>query len=158
MPIKRRPKGPGGGRFVPNAHQEADVSLDVERAIEDAMSEHPQAPRPKTEEAKEARLGSTLAEMAQLFALAERFAADGRANMAQNLERRMVIERLFEVLGEQVKRLPDRYKQEHPDVDWRAVIGLRDRLSHGYGREIDEEILWHVLSSDLPAMRSALKI
>lgn len=158
MTIRRRPKGPGGGQFAPNAHQEADMSLDIERAIEDAMSEHTQAPRPKTEEMKETRLGSTLAEMAQLFALAERFVADGRANMVRNLERRMAIERLFEVLGEQVKRLPDRYKREHPDVDWKAVIGFRDRLSHGYGGEIDEEILWHVLSSDLPTMRSALKI
>lgn len=36
------------------------------------------------------------------------------------------------VLGEAAKRLSAGFREEHPDVPWKAIAGMRDRLLHGY--------------------------
>ena len=158
----RRPKGPRGGQFTGVPRPEADLTLyeDIERAIENALDEaggSPQPAPPKTEEAREARIEATLGEIRQRLDLADQFVAEGRAKMQSSVERRLAVERLFETLGEQAKRLPARYRSEHDGVDWRGLIGLRDRLSHGYGLDINEEVLWQALTVDLPALRSELE-
>lgn len=163
MAHDRRPKGPRGGRFTERHAPETDIVLEEEiaRTIQDAVGEVGelrQPPPPKTEEAKEIRLDTTLTEIRQSLDLAAQFVAEGRARMQSSIERRMAVERLSENLGEQAKRLPTRYRQEHDGVDWKGLIGLRDRLSHGYGLEIDEDILWRALAVDLPALRRELDI
>ena len=44
----------------------------------------------------------------------------------------LAFERVMEVLGESVKRLPPDLCQRYPAVPWKLVTGLRDRVSHGY--------------------------
>lgn len=157
----RRPKGPRGGQFTGKLRPEGNFTLyeDIERVISDTLdeaNEPPQLPPPKTEDAKEARIKATLDEIEQRLDLAGQFVADGREKMQSSIERRLAVERLFENLGEQAKRLPDRYRRERYDMDWKGLIGLRDWLSHGYGLDINEEILWHALTVDLPALRAQL--
>jgi len=43
----------------------------------------------------------------------------------------LAFERVMEVLGEAVKRLPEELKQRYPQVPWRLVAGMRDKISHG---------------------------
>jgi uncharacterized protein with HEPN domain len=38
--------------------------------------------------------------------------------------------RSLEIIGEAVKRLPDGFRTQYPEVDWRAIAGMRDRLIH----------------------------
>ena len=40
--------------------------------------------------------------------------------------------RSLEVIGEATKRVPDAFRAEHPQIEWRAMAGMRDRLIHGY--------------------------
>jgi uncharacterized protein with HEPN domain len=40
--------------------------------------------------------------------------------------------RSLEIIGEAAKKLPAKLRQQHPDVEWRALAGMRDRLIHGY--------------------------
>lgn len=162
MAQRRKPKGPGGGRFAGRHADESTVSLDedVERILGEAVAEagsRRQAPPPKTEDAKEARLGATLVEIRRQLGLAEAFAADGWSTFRSSAERRLAVERLLEVLGEQAKRLPARYRTERDSVDWRGLVGLRDRLSHGYGDDIDAVVLWRAITVDLPVLRLAIE-
>lgn len=160
----RKPKGdPGGGQFTGGQTPEADITLDedIERVLRDAMPEarkRRQTPPPKTEDSKEGRLNISVDEIRQQLDLAAQFVAEGRAKMQSSAERRLAVERLFEILGEQVKRLPARYRNDHGGVDWKGLVGLRDRLSHGYGLDINEAILWRALTVDLSALRIALDI
>lgn len=40
--------------------------------------------------------------------------------------------RFFEIVGEAAKHVPDDFRGEYPDIPWRKISGLRDRLIHGY--------------------------
>lgn len=57
--------------------------------------------------------------------------------------------RALEILGEAVRRLPPELCEAYPNVPWRLVAGMRDRLSHGYD-EVDYEILRNAVHQDLP--------
>jgi uncharacterized protein with HEPN domain len=63
----------------------------------------------------------------------------------------LAFERTMEVLGEAVKRLPDELTQRYPQVPWRLVAGMRDKISHGYDT-VDYQLLWDAVQSDLPAL------
>ncbi len=40
--------------------------------------------------------------------------------------------RSLEIIGEAAKKLPAEFKQAHPEIEWRAIAGMRDRLIHAY--------------------------
>jgi uncharacterized protein with HEPN domain len=40
--------------------------------------------------------------------------------------------RSLEIIGEAAKKVPDDLREAHPDVEWRAMTGMRDRLIHDY--------------------------
>ncbi len=64
--------------------------------------------------------------------------------------------RNFEIIGEAANRLPDELKKRNPDIEWVKIVGLRNRIVHGYFG-IDREIIWQILKNDIPVFKSALK-
>ena len=60
-------------------------------------------------------------------------------------------ERVMEVLGEAVKRLPDEFRTRYPGVDWRGIAGMRDRVSHGYDT-VDYDVLWKAAQERVPGL------
>jgi uncharacterized protein with HEPN domain len=53
------------------------------------------------------------------------------------------------VMGEAVKRLSDEFRAEHPQIPWRLIAGMRDRLIHGYDL-IDWDEVWKTATVDIP--------
>jgi len=64
--------------------------------------------------------------------------------------------RSVEVIGEASKKIPPDIKAMKPDVEWRKVSGMRDRLIHNYFG-IDYRIVWDVASNKLPDLRLKLQ-
>ena len=64
--------------------------------------------------------------------------------------------RSIEVTGEAAKRVPDGFRVQHSEIEWRAMAGMRDRLIHGYFG-VDYELVWDVVANKIPGLRSALK-
>ena len=61
--------------------------------------------------------------------------------------------RNIEILGEAVKHLSAELTATHPEVEWKSIAGMRDKLVHEYfGVNLD--ILWDVLASKLPPLRA----
>lgn len=70
--------------------------------------------------------------------------------LASQLVRDAVMRNL-QIIGEAVKRLTPALKAGHPDLPWREMAGLRDRVVHDYFG-IDYEIVWNVIAEELPIL------
>lgn len=55
------------------------------------------------------------------------------------------------ILGEASKRVSDDFREEHPEIPWRKVAGMRDSLIHAYDR-IELGTVWNVATADVPAL------
>lgn len=65
--------------------------------------------------------------------------------------------RSIEVIGEATKNLSPEIRDRYPDVEWRAMAGMRDRLIHGYFG-VDYEIVWEVATKKAPELREAIGV
>ena len=66
----------------------------------------------------------------------------------------------FIVIGEEVKRI-DRYTEKqflpnYPSISWESVMGMRDRIAHGYF-EIDIDVIFDTLRNDIPPLLEVIK-
>jgi uncharacterized protein with HEPN domain len=64
--------------------------------------------------------------------------------------------RNFEIIGEATNRLPDDFKDEHPDIDWHKIRGFRNRIVHDYFG-IDYSIVWEIKNNFLPVLIQKLQ-
>lgn len=60
--------------------------------------------------------------------------------------------RSLEIIGEASKKIPKDVQAKHPDIDWRKMMGMRDRLIHDYFG-VDYAIVWDVAVNKLPELR-----
>lgn len=60
-------------------------------------------------------------------------------------------ERSVEIIGEAARRVSVAYRETHPEIAWRMIIGQRNILAHEYG-QIDHELLYKTASDDIPAL------
>jgi len=64
--------------------------------------------------------------------------------------------RNFEIIGEAANRLPDEYKDAHPEIDWFRIRGFRNRIVHDYFG-IDYSIVWQIKENYLPILIANLR-
>ncbi len=60
--------------------------------------------------------------------------------------------RAIEIIGEATKNVPEEIRNKYPDVPWKKMAGMRDRLAHGYFG-VDLEILWSAAKEDVPKLK-----
>lgn len=54
-------------------------------------------------------------------------------------------------ISENSKRLTNQYREEHADIPWYALYGMRNRIVHDYG-SVDLNIIYSTLKDDIPEM------
>lgn len=64
--------------------------------------------------------------------------------------------RCFEVIGEATKNLPAVFKDKYPDVEWKKMAGMRDKLIHDH-IDVDLWAVWNVVEQILPPLEIRLK-
>jgi uncharacterized protein with HEPN domain len=68
----------------------------------------------------------------------------------------LALVRLLEIVGEAANRTPADERRQYREIPWAQIVGLRNRLIHGYD-SVDFEILWQIINHDLPALIDALE-
>ena len=68
----------------------------------------------------------------------------------------LALVRLLEIVGEAATRVSEELRARHPQIAWRQIISLRNRLIHGYDA-VDLDILWQILHKDVPQLISDLE-
>ncbi len=64
--------------------------------------------------------------------------------------------RSLEVIGEAAKKMPDSMKKKYPEIPWKRMTGMRDKLIHEYFG-IDLEIVWEVVNTELPPIKPLIQ-
>lgn len=62
----------------------------------------------------------------------------------------------LEIVGEATKNLSDTLKNEYPDVPWKFMAGIRDKVVHGYF-VVDLPIIWSTAKKDLPSLKPSIE-
>ena len=66
------------------------------------------------------------------------------------------IERDVELIGEIARKLSPSFRDAHPEIAWREIVGLRNILAHEYGR-VDHQLLYRTAVEDIPPLALRLR-
>jgi len=64
--------------------------------------------------------------------------------------------RNFSIIGEASKNIPDEIKQRYSNIDWKGVVGFRNRIVHEYF-ELSLDVMWFIITKELPLLKTQMK-
>jgi uncharacterized protein with HEPN domain len=68
----------------------------------------------------------------------------------------LAVIRLLEIIGEAASGISDDFKSQHPEIPWRKMSDMRNRLIHGYF-DVEPRLVWETLLADLPPLVEKLQ-
>ena len=86
----------------------------------------------------------------------ERYAACGEQAFRRDELIQTWMVRNIQVIGEAARALSQGLRDNHPDIPWSSVIGMRHVLVHDYF-EVDLDIVWRVIERDVPALKRSIR-
>lgn len=85
----------------------------------------------------------------------QRYTVDGRDVFFADPKTQDAVIRNIEVIGQAVKGISEQTRALEPDVPWRQIAGMRDKLIHEYFG-VDLALVWDVVERELPVLRPQL--
>jgi uncharacterized protein with HEPN domain len=61
---------------------------------------------------------------------------------------RLAITHLLQIIGEAARRVSLDFRAAHPEIPWKAIVGMRSKVVHDY-LNVDEDIVWETVKEDL---------
>lgn len=78
------------------------------------------------------------------------------AEFTRDRRHQLAILKSVEIVGEAASRLSAETTKSHPDIPWREIVGMRNRLIHAYF-DIDLRLVWDTVHIDLPVLIAQLE-
>ncbi len=66
------------------------------------------------------------------------------------------VTRAIEIIGEATKQIPPTIREEYPQIPWKSIAGMRDKMIHQYFG-INLQVLWDTVEQDLPPLKTTIK-
>lgn len=86
----------------------------------------------------------------------ESFVADMEFDaFMEDLKTRSAVVRQLEVMGEAAKMVPSDTRNANPDIEWRKMAGMRDRLIHTYFG-VDYTVVWQTIKKIIPKEKTVI--
>jgi len=79
-----------------------------------------------------------------------------RADLKKDRMLELALVRLIEVIGEAAARVSPEGCNQYPRVPWSEIVGMRNRLVHGYD-QVDLDVLWDTIEYDLTPLVAELE-
>jgi uncharacterized protein with HEPN domain len=73
-----------------------------------------------------------------------------------NDEKVYAVMQALQIIGEAAKMIPPTARKRYPQIPWREVAGMRDKLPHGYFT-VDVRRLWQTVQDDLPPLQRVIE-
>jgi len=64
--------------------------------------------------------------------------------------------RLLEIIGEAARGVSPAFREKHPQIPWKEMAGMRDRLIHGYF-DVNLNVVWQTVTTNLPSLIEKLE-
>ena len=77
------------------------------------------------------------------------------ATFEQDKRTHYAVVRAVEVIGEAAKNIPQSLKDQYPNIAWRSIAGMRDKVIHQYFG-VDLQVLWDTVHQDIPPLKTAI--
>jgi len=85
----------------------------------------------------------------------ELIAGKDKAELQRDRVLELALIRLIEIVGEACAKVISSTQLKYPSIPWPQIIGMRNRLIHGYD-SVDLDVLWDTIEVDLPPLVDVL--
>lgn len=69
---------------------------------------------------------------------------------------RRSVPRSLQIIGEATKNLSKGLKDRYPEIEWRQIAGMRDKLVHYYFG-VDWDVVWDTMVNELPTLKGQIE-
>lgn len=97
-----------------------------------------------------------LRDMVEYLALIDEHRPASLDELKQDVVRSAAIVRWLEIVGEAASNVSEATRAAHPEIPWREIVGMRNRLIHAYP-DVNLELVWAVIERDGPELRRTLE-
>jgi uncharacterized protein with HEPN domain len=73
------------------------------------------------------------------------------------IRNQFALTKALELIGEAARKVSGQTRQAHPEIDWNAIVGLRNRIVHEY-RTLDLDCIWKISHEEVPMLISQLEM
>ncbi|MEW6717476.1 MAG: DUF86 domain-containing protein [Chloroflexota bacterium] len=82
--------------------------------------------------------------------------AVGFETFEEDYQRNFAVVRALEIVREAIKRIPESLRKQYPEIPWKDMAGMRDRIIHGYDA-VNLRIVWETVKSRIPQIKPKIQ-
>jgi len=86
----------------------------------------------------------------------QQYTLEGKEVFFNDMRTQDAVLRNLQVMCESLQKLPDDWKNAHPETEWNNIAGFRNRLTHEY-LSVDLDIVWNVVENYLPSLEKTIE-
>jgi len=79
-----------------------------------------------------------------------------RSDFDQDEQLRLAVTHLLQIVGEAARRVSVEFREAHPEIPWKAIVGMRSKVVHDYF-SVDDDVIWDTIKNDLPDLVKELE-